>query len=196
VSSEGTSKWVRAGAWDDALKEPSGGAQLQCNATRIPASVRAERRTVRATEQAQIGTQSGVTSNSAILSDHYVPIMTDRTPIILSSGEDAGLLRTRSLVLQKAGFEVILRLPEEALLTLRKRDDIQGVVLCHSIDVDERVELAQQMREVSPKLAIVMMHKVTDTFDASDCDSVVESLVQPEILVAAVRRALKKQQSP
>jgi hypothetical protein len=53
------------------------------------------------------------------------------------------------------------------------------------------------MREISPKVAIVMMRRANETFDASDCDSVLESLIRPEILVAAVDvRSTNDEHSP
>lgn len=125
----------------------------------------------------------------------YPEYMTKGVAIIVSSGNDPSLLSTRTLVLKEAGFQVIPLPPEQVVLTVREREDIQGALLCHSIDVDDRVELAQQLREVSPRIAIVMMRRPNESFDASDIDSVVECLPRPEILVAAVRRALKKQQS-
>jgi DNA-binding NtrC family response regulator len=112
----------------------------------------------------------------------------------MSSGDDPSLLSVRTLVLEHSGFAVVPCLPEKVLTTLSERDDIQAVVLCHSIDLDERIELAEQMREASPNLAIVVMHRTNEAFDAANCDSVVESLAGPDALVRAVRRALKKRQ--
>jgi DNA-binding response OmpR family regulator len=116
-------------------------------------------------------------------------------PRILSTGNDAMLLHSRKLVLEHAGFDVLTCSPEDALEKLQEEPDtIQAAVLGQSVKLDERLSLAQEMRQISPNLAIVMMHYPEDRFDASLCDTVVETLSAPEVLARAVTRALKKRE--
>jgi DNA-binding NtrC family response regulator len=105
------------------------------------------------------------------------------------------LLHSRKLVLEHAGFDVLSCSPDEALEKLQQETrTIQAVVLGQSVKLDERLSLARKMRQISPDLAIVMMHYPEDRFDASLCDTVVETLSAPEVLARAVTRALKKRE--
>src|SRR3954447_9564256 len=96
---------------------------------------------------------------------------TSRTPVVLSSGDDPKLLRIRTLVLENAGFDVVACTPEEVVRRLSERQDIQAAVLCHSIELGERVALARDMRRQFANVAIVMMYLADNMFDASDCDA-------------------------
>jgi DNA-binding response OmpR family regulator len=118
-------------------------------------------------------------------------------PRILSTGNDAMLLHSRKLVLEHAGFDVVTCSPGDALEKLQEETDtIQAAVLGQSVRLEERLSLAENMRQISPNLAIVMMHYPEDRFDATLCDSVVETLSAPEVLARAVTRALNKRQRP
>jgi CheY-like chemotaxis protein len=114
-------------------------------------------------------------------------------PLILSTGSDEVLLLTRTMLLERAGYRVVTCFARDALRKLREaKGEIAGAVLGQSINVEERIELAREMRQIAPDLAIVLVHLPGDRFDASICDAVVETLSAPESLVRAVQRALKR----
>ena len=103
------------------------------------------------------------------------------------------LLHSRRLVLEHAGFRVESCHADEALAKLREnRDQFDGALLGQSIAVDDRLALAQEMREIAPDLAIIVLYFPEDRFDASVCDAVVETLSEPQVLARAVQRALRK----
>jgi hypothetical protein len=114
-------------------------------------------------------------------------------PVILNVSTDLSLLITRGLILEHSGFVVRAFSPEHATERLAEGDiRFDGALLCHSIDVEQRVALAGRIRAVAPNLAIILMHLPGDSFDASVCDAVVMAQAGPEALVRAVRRALRR----
>jgi hypothetical protein len=114
-------------------------------------------------------------------------------PVILSVSTDLSLLITRALILEHGGFVVRACSPERAVERLSEGDiRFDGVLLCHSIDLDERVALAGHIRTAAPDLALVLMQLPGDHFDITICDDVVMAQAGPEALVAAIRRALSR----
>jgi len=119
--------------------------------------------------------------------------MTSERRVILSASVDPLLLRTRQLVLEHAGFDVLSCPPDQALSLLHGNPGkIYAVVLGHSIGLDSRIGMAFLIREIEPNVGIVMIHMPWDFFDASACDAIVEAPADPEKLIRAVRRAVKK----
>jgi hypothetical protein len=103
------------------------------------------------------------------------------------------LLQSRKLILEHAGFDVVSCEAERAVAKLREDPRaMHAAVIGQSIDLDDRIAIAQEMRRIAEHLAIVLMHYPGDRFDASVCDSVVETLSPPDALVRAVRRALRR----
>jgi len=103
------------------------------------------------------------------------------------------LLQSRKLLLEHADFDVVSCNESEVLDELSSTpSEYDGALLGQSIRLERRLEVARQMREISPDIAIVLMHFPEDRFDATVCDAVVETLSEPEALPRAVRRALKK----
>jgi hypothetical protein len=118
---------------------------------------------------------------------------TNAPPVVLNVSSDLSLLITRALILEHAGFVVRACSPERALPRLSEGDiRFDAVVLCHSIELDERVVLAERIRAGAPNLALVVMHLPGDHFDSSACDAVLMAQAGPEALVRAVRRALRR----
>jgi hypothetical protein len=119
--------------------------------------------------------------------------MTPITPRILSAGNDPMLLQSRKLILEHAGFDVVACEAKDAIEKVRQEPlAIDGVVLCQSIELAERVAMAKAIRQIAGRIGIVLIHYPGDRFDARVCDSVVETLCPPDSLVRAVRGALKR----
>ena len=117
-------------------------------------------------------------------------------PRVLSVGHDPDLLRTRELVLESAGFEVLTVAGhaslKDALGRLEKAKEFHGFVLGQSLPLEERVELASRLRKTAPGAGIVFLHYPGETFDARNCDAVVITPSDPEKLLTAVRRAIQR----
>jgi hypothetical protein len=115
----------------------------------------------------------------------------EQRPRILSLGIDVLLLRSRELVLQGAGFEVITNIDIEE--TVPDFDyNVGACVLCHSIPLTRRLRLASKVRESIPQAGVVCIYYGNETFDAHDMDALVRTPVQPADLIKAVQRAIKK----
>jgi DNA-binding NtrC family response regulator len=110
-------------------------------------------------------------------------------PIILSVSRDERLLRSRQMVLESVGWQVVTTtVVVDALRWLAERD-FDVVVLGHSIPAAERVSLAQKMKIIRPAVPIVMMCiQGDDSFSKEFADARVGSLDGPLVLINAIRR--------
>ena len=74
---------------------------------------------------------------------------------ILEVGHALELLRTRSLVLRNAGYHVIEETDVKRALSLAQSDQVDMVLLCHSLYRKEAVWLAHTLREARSLLPII-----------------------------------------
>jgi DNA-binding response OmpR family regulator len=115
---------------------------------------------------------------------------------VLSVGRDPDLLRTRELVLRSAAFEVVTAATEsvlnDALHELEREASFQACVLCQTVPLSERVDIAARIREVAPHTGVIFLHYPGESFDARSCDALVSSPIEPDKLLAAVRRAIQR----
>jgi hypothetical protein len=115
----------------------------------------------------------------------------ERRPRVLSLGNDASLLRSRQFVLEGAGFTVVNNIDVEH--TVPDFDyAVNACVLCQSIALKQRLDLAATIRERIPQAGVVFIHYGQELFDATNVDALVRTPAQPDDLVSAVRRAMKK----
>jgi FixJ family two-component response regulator len=114
-----------------------------------------------------------------------------RRPRVLSLGLDESLLRSRQLLLESAGFDVISHTDVEG--TVPDFDyDVQVCVLGQTIPLRRRLTLAAKIRERLPAVGIVFVYFGNETFDASNLDSLVRTPADPDKLITAVERAIRK----
>ncbi len=78
--------------------------------------------------------------------------------IIISSGYNNALLRVRNSVLEQAGCAVVSCKESSVLMDLLAKKDFDGAVLCNSIPVDLRAELARTIKKVKPALPLIILY--------------------------------------
>jgi CheY-like chemotaxis protein len=84
--------------------------------------------------------------------------MRDMPKTILSSGYNNAILRVRNSVLEQAGYSVVSCKESSVLVDLLAKKDFDGAVLCSSIPVDLRVELARKIRKAKPELPLIILY--------------------------------------
>ena len=124
---------------------------------------------------------------------------TNSARLILSISQDERLLRSRQMVLESVGWQVVTTTDVvDALRWLGERN-FDVVVIGHSIPSAERVSLAQKMKIIRPDVPIVMVCIQGDNaFSKEFADARVGSLDGPLVLINAIRRLTRQQkrQSP
>lgn len=108
---------------------------------------------------------------------------------ILSTSRNATVLRTRNLVLQSAGYEVVTTRDADEFLQLFADQTFHGVVIGDSIELEERVGLAGQCRKLKPHVPLIIFFRTPAEAQQllSYTHSLVASLDGPERLLAAVQ---------
>lgn len=83
----------------------------------------------------------------------------DRPCFLLVDREYAGHISTRKLVIETAKFNTITAYdPEEAIDTLQRFPNVDGVVLCADIASDAEGEnLVAQLRAVVPRIEVIVL---------------------------------------
>jgi DNA-binding response OmpR family regulator len=117
---------------------------------------------------------------------------------ILSTSRDATVLRTRNLVLQSAGYEVVAALDSEQFMRLLEGQSFDLVVLGDSIEVDERINLARKARASKPDVPLIIFFKTPAEAQRlfAHAHTLIGSLEGPERLIAAVRAAVGDDEPP
>lgn len=114
---------------------------------------------------------------------------TNSSCLILSVSRDERLLRTREMVLESAGWQVVPAMETDEALRRFQEQDFDVVVLGHSIPSSERIWLAQTMKSIRSNVPIVMVCIQGDnTFSTKFADARVGSLDGPVVLINAIRR--------
>jgi len=113
--------------------------------------------------------------------------------LILSIGLDAELLTTRNLVLQSAGYTVIPAFSIKEAVDRFLGGDFDLVLLCQSIPTKEIDRLTGWIRSSGSRIPVVSVSGILCQADAFG-DAIFVS--DPNILLAAIREALKKAEHP
>lgn len=108
-------------------------------------------------------------------------------PTVISVGTDDQLLSLREAVLRNAGFHVLTaRDPREALW-YAARNNAAVLLLCYSLPLTVRQELAKQFRSHSPTGRIVSITNEPQTRAPIEADSFLYGIEGPEALIRACR---------
>jgi DNA-binding response OmpR family regulator len=78
-------------------------------------------------------------------------------PHILSVGNEATLMSSRTLILRGAGYLVDETYTVQKAITLVEADSIDAVLICHTIPIDEQrllISVVRQKRRLMPVLCI------------------------------------------
>jgi CheY-like chemotaxis protein len=105
---------------------------------------------------------------------------------ILSIGNYQVLQHTRTLILQQSGYDVAEAVTEEqAIAFLEGSLAFDLVIMCHSLPERSRLFLADKVKELRPKLPIMIISQGFET-SAVGADSLVEGLESPGALLEMV----------
>ena len=106
---------------------------------------------------------------------------------LLSVGYDRILMRSRSLVLREAGFQVDEAYNVLGALGLVKADSIDVLVLCHTLSKDDRRRLIHGAREARRRLPILCITRQAHDLPEAGCVAVEND---PAELVKCLRQEL------
>jgi CheY-like chemotaxis protein len=112
---------------------------------------------------------------------------------ILAYGEDAHVISTRAMILQRSGYDVAHTTRADELVSLLRGIFFDMLLIGDSLRTPQNVRLVQRLREQFPTLTIVM---VQDEQDERDPWSTAFVSSGPEQLVNAVRLVLKDNRKP
>jgi CheY-like chemotaxis protein len=102
---------------------------------------------------------------------------------ILTISRNEPLQHVRTLVLEHAGYRVsAARSDKEAIDFVETDKSISLVLLCHSVPEASRVFLATRIRELQPKLPVLMLYNGYDPTEAK-VDGSLHNLDTPEALL-------------
>jgi CheY-like chemotaxis protein len=112
---------------------------------------------------------------------------------ILAYGEDAHVISTRAMILQRAGYDVAHTTCADELVPLLRGIPFDMLLIGDSLRTPQNVRLVQRLREHFPALTIVM---IQDEKDERDPWSTAFVSSGPEQLVNAVHLFLKNNCKP
>jgi DNA-binding NtrC family response regulator len=102
---------------------------------------------------------------------------------ILTISRDRPLQRTRTLILQQAGYLVSAALTDkDAMGFVEAPNSLSLVLMCHSVPEASRIFLAARIKELKPKLPILMLYNGYDPTEAK-VDGSLHSLETPEAML-------------
>jgi len=102
---------------------------------------------------------------------------------ILTISRDPVLQNIRTLVLEHAGYQVSAATNDkDAIAFVDAPNTISLVLMCHSVPEASRVFLVNRIKELKPKLPILMLYNGYDPTDAM-VDGSLHSLETPEAML-------------
>ena len=109
--------------------------------------------------------------------------------VVLAVGFDWSLMRTRSLVLQSAGYIVESALSLKEAVDRFQAGDFDLVLLCHSIPTKDRDHLTCLIRATGSLTPVVSIAR-----NLGECDAFVHATLEdgPNKFLAGVREVLSK----
>jgi hypothetical protein len=110
-------------------------------------------------------------------------------PKILAYGNDPILLATRRLVLENAGYRVFTTLEFSDAILVLLNQQIDVLLLCHSLRDDERRGVLETARAITEDVKCVILHYDGLAVPVEDAE-VVEGLEGPSTLLSAIGKLL------
>ena len=102
---------------------------------------------------------------------------------ILTISRDRPLQNTRTMVLERAGYKVSAALNDkDAVGFVEAPNNIGLVLMCHSVPEASRISLVTRIKELRPKLPILMLYNGYDPTEAK-VDGSLHSLETPEAML-------------
>lgn len=107
--------------------------------------------------------------------------------VLLHFGHDGLLSETRALVLEEAGYEVVLAHSGKDALTVLRNRSVAVVLVCHSVPPDEAQAVLAEMKRLRPQVPIVVVHVGGLTQpERRYADGFVDGLRGPDHLLARI----------
>jgi DNA-binding NtrC family response regulator len=86
---------------------------------------------------------------------------------ILTISRDRILQKTRTIILERSGYKVSAALNDkDAVAFIEAPNTISLVLMCHSVPEASRISLVTRIKELKPKLPILMLYNGYDPTDA------------------------------
>jgi DNA-binding NtrC family response regulator len=105
---------------------------------------------------------------------------------ILTVSRDRPLQNTRTIILERAGYSVSAALNDkDAVAFIEAPNTIDLVLMCHSVPEASRVFLVTRIKELKPKLPILMLYNGYDPTEAK-VDGSLHSLETPESMLKMI----------
>ncbi|HEX3153100.1 MAG TPA: hypothetical protein VHV32_00675 [Candidatus Angelobacter sp.] len=102
---------------------------------------------------------------------------------ILTISRDQPLQNTRTIILEQAGYQVSAALNDkDAVAFVAAPNNLSLVLMCHSVPETSRVTLVNRIKELNPKLPILMLYNGYDPTSAK-VDGSLHSLETPEAML-------------
>lgn len=102
---------------------------------------------------------------------------------ILTISRDRLLQKTRTIILQRAGYKVSAALNDkDAVGFVEAPNNIGLVLMCHSVPEASRISLVTRIKELKPKLPILMLYNGYDPTEAK-VDGSLHSLETPDAML-------------
>jgi len=108
-------------------------------------------------------------------------------PTVISVGTDDQLLSLREAVLRNAGFQVLTACDPGEALRHAGRNSAAVLLLCYSLPLTVRQELAEQFRRHSPSGRIVAITNEPQKRPPIEADAFLYGIEGPEALIRACR---------
>ncbi|HKW76031.1 MAG TPA: hypothetical protein VJN64_10950 [Terriglobales bacterium] len=109
--------------------------------------------------------------------------------LILSAGRDPNLLKQRSVILQQAGYEVVVAGNSPELVNRLFNGDFDLVLLCGSMRAEERCRLTAIVKSHTPSTPVLLIEEREQLIDTAEEKGI---LCRPEQILEAVRSALSQ----
>lgn len=111
--------------------------------------------------------------------------------ILLCVSERSSAQVTRDLILERAGYRVVSISDAAEAGRIVANSVVHAVVLCDSMETEERRELARALKQINRSVPIVALSKTSGTqFPAGLVDEQLESQGDPRLLLEALQRIL------
>jgi len=111
---------------------------------------------------------------------------------VLSTSRNVRLLLSRNNVLALAGFSVISPKHPEQSAILAAQENVDAVVIGHSIDAELRKSIIAELRVACPQCLICFVYEAPDTSGEPLADVSLDVTNGPEPLIVALQERLPR----
>jgi DNA-binding response OmpR family regulator len=107
---------------------------------------------------------------------------------ILIFGYDTTLLRTRQLILSKAGFDTLTTTQLAEACRILSGQTVDLLILCHTLHETERKSILALARVSQETISVLTLVANASSYTTDGQDGILSTLDGPDILLAALHR--------